>query len=141
MKRTIRLGLCIALACSLAGCSGNYAKHEALYTDMLKALNDLADALESVKDRESAKAAAPKINEVCDRMSELGKRAEATPKVTKSEDDKLKEKFEPQFKKANERLQKVAFQAGANSGGDPDFEKSIKKLEGVGKDLEKLGGK
>jgi uncharacterized membrane-anchored protein YjiN (DUF445 family) len=140
MKRLILLGVWVILACSLSGCSDNYAKHEAIGNEMVKALNDLADALESVKDKASAKAAATKINEICDRIAEIGKRASALPKVTQSDDNKLKAKFEPELKKVSDRLAQVALKAGAASGGDPDFLNSLKRLEQVGKDMQKLGG-
>jgi hypothetical protein len=119
----------------------NYAKNEAVAKEMIKAMNDLADAFESVKDKNTAKAAAPKINAVCDKMVDIGKKAETLPKLSQAEDEKLKKALEPELKKATERFTKVVPQAVTNSGNDPDFIASLKRLEEVGKALSKLGGK
>lgn len=118
---------------------GKVGKHEAVIKGMVEQLNALADALESVKDRDTAKAAAVKINKVCDRMTELGKEAKGLPKAPKEEDERLKAKYEGEMAKAARRLQATAVQAGRNSGGEPDFLKSLMRLQEVGKVLQSLG--
>lgn len=137
MRRTFSAGVCLLLVFSVAGCSGS-SKHEAVIKGMVDQLNALADAMESVKDKASAKAAAVKINKVCDRLKELGNEAQGLPKLSKDEDEKLMKKYMPELQKANERLTKVALQAGLASGGEPDFLAAAKRLQEVGKDLQKL---
>ena len=137
MRRTFSTGVCLALILAVSGCGGS-SKHEKVIKGMVEQMNALADALENVKDKDSAKAAAAKINKICDKMAELGKEAEGLPKLSKSEDEKLKSKYEPELKKAGERMQKVAVEAGIKSGGDPDFLKAMQRLQEVGKDLQKI---
>jgi hypothetical protein len=141
MRRFFRVGVCVALLFGTSGCGSAYSKNEEVIKDLIKAMTDLGDALESVKDKESAKAAAAKINEISDRLDAIGKKAEDLPKLTKADSDKLKDKYESELKKQAERMQKVAFQAGANSGGEPEFLKAVKRLESVGKNLQKIGEK
>jgi uncharacterized protein (TIGR03066 family) len=117
------------------------SKHETVIKGMIQQLNELGEALESVKDKDSAKAAAVRINKVCDRMTELGKEAEGLPELSKAEDERLKKKYEADLRKVAERVQKVAFQAGAASGGEPDFLKSAMRLQEVGKALQGLDKK
>jgi hypothetical protein len=139
MKRSILLGLALVLAVPATSHGADTDKHEALIKDMIKGLDDLGDALESVKDKDTAKTAAVKINKVCDRMTEIGKKAQDLPKLSKDEDAALEKKYKPQLEKVAARIQKVAFAAGMASGGEPDFIKSCMRLEEVGKNLQKVG--
>jgi hypothetical protein len=116
-----------------------YEKHEALSKEMIHGLNELAKALESVKDPESAKRAAVRVEKVCDQMEEIEWRAKALPKITKADDERLRQQFEPDFQKTQARLNKVAFQAGVNSKGEPTFVAALKRLETVGRGLQSLG--
>lgn len=111
--------------------SSTYSKQEAAAKDIIKLLNEFADALESVKDPESAKSAAARIDKICDRLDELGKRAQALPKLTQAEDTRLRKQIEPELNQVNERIVKVAFQAGLNSKGEPAFMSSLQKLQQV----------
>jgi hypothetical protein len=138
MKRWMLVGT-LVLALPATGYGADTEKHEALIKDMIKTMGDLGDALESVKDKDTAKAAAVKINKVCDRFEDIGKKAMDLPKLSKEEDAALEKKFKPEMEKVSQRIQKVAPAAGMNSGGEPDFLKSLKRLEESGKKLEKLG--
>ena len=62
--------VCVVLAL-IVTCWRALARHEAVIEGKIRLLHDLADALEGVKDRASARAAAVKINKVCDRLEEL----------------------------------------------------------------------
>jgi hypothetical protein len=141
MRRFVPAVVGLFVLSAVSGCGSAYSKNEAVAQDMVKALSDLADALESVKDRESAKAAAVKINEICDRLEELGKKAEKLPKLTKADNDKLEKKFEPELRKLSDRVQKAGLQAGRNSQGEPSLQKAALRMMDVGKALQKLGNK
>jgi hypothetical protein len=116
-------------------------QHEVVIKGMVEQLHVLADAFESVKDKDTAKTAAGKINKVCERLSELAKQVKKLPKLTQEEDKRFQKKYEPELAKASRRLQQVAVQAGTNSGGEPEFLKSLGRLQEVGKALQSLGGK
>jgi hypothetical protein len=139
MRRSLTLGVGLVLLLAAVGCDDHYDKHEAVTKGMLATLNDLADALESVKDKASAKAAAAKINTICDRLEDLGHQADALPKLTKSEEEKLEQKYTPEVRKARARFQSTGAQAARNCEREPDFLRAVKKLETVAKSLERLG--
>jgi hypothetical protein len=161
MRRTVFTGVSIFLIAVVLGCSGgsgkdkdkdsksgkdgssgsDVAKNEAVLKGMMEQLNALADALESVKDKETAKAAAAKINKAADRLDELGKEAKGLPKLSKEEEAKLQKKYQDDLTKAATRMQKAAGPAGLKSGGDPDFLKASMRLEEVGKALQSLDQK
>ncbi len=115
-------------------------QNEAIIKDMVKCLNDFADALASVKDKETAKAAAGKISKTADELEALGKKAEKAPKLEDAENKKLQMKYAPELEKVTKRLMDVAFTAGVNSGGEPTFLEALKKIEKVGGALQKIGG-
>ena len=141
MKRFVPVVVGLIFAVAVSGCNSAYKKHEEVIQGLVKATSDFADALESVKDRETAKAAAVKINRIVDQLEELGKKAEDLPLITKRDDDKLIEKYKPEIKKQQERVEKVAFQAGVNSGGEPSFQKALERFKAVGEKLQKIAEK
>lgn len=140
MRKGYLAGMCVLLALGVSGCN-NAAKHEAVFKSTIEQLNELTDALESIKDRASARAAAVRINKVCDRLKELAKEAQGLPRLRKAEDKRLLEKYEWEIRKTRDRLETAAFTAARKSGGDPDYLKAAERLVEVGKDFEKLGTK
>jgi hypothetical protein len=101
--------------------------HEAVMKDTIKAFADLADALESVKDRDTAKAAAPKINDAAERLEALKKKADKLGEPKGEEGKKLLGKYQSEFEKQALRM-RTAANAAQKGGGEPDFDKAIKRL-------------
>src|SRR5579872_5087790 len=97
MRRSLLFGLALVLAVPATSRAADTEKHEALIKDMIKSLDDLGDALESVKDKDTAKTAAVKINKICDKFNEIGKKAQDLPKLSKEEDAALEKKYKPQL--------------------------------------------
>lgn len=132
MKR-IPIFLLLGLLC---GCGGAYGKHAAFEKEVIQALNDLADVLESVKDKDSSKAAADKIENVSDRMEKLKKRGDALPKLTKEEEEKLNQTFKDDREKAAKRLRSASTQAGIQST-EPSFINAMQRSANARRELEK----
>jgi hypothetical protein len=109
------------LAAGILPSSRAYSKHEALGKDMVKILTDLTDVLESVQDRDSARAAAVRIQQICDRMEELERREQFLPAIRRSEAARLKEQWERELKPVKDRLNQAIMRAGLNSGGEPSY--------------------
>src|SRR5262245_57340205 len=104
---TLPLGLAILLTSAAAPARAadvSTEKHEKLIKDMIKGLDDLTAALESIKDDESATAGAKKINAVCDRFDKLADEAKKLEKLPKEKDEELKKKFEKDLKKSVTQL-------------------------------------
>jgi hypothetical protein len=127
MKRAVTGFVCAWVLINLAGCSSNYAKAEEATKEMLGALNDIIDALESVKNKETAKAAAPKIEAAVDRMQAAKNKAD-TIKGTQADKEKLEKEYLPKLAEAQTRMQKAALSAGLKCEQEPTFMKAIEKM-------------
>jgi len=94
----------------LAVCGGcNSGSADDVMKDTVSTMNEMADVLDTIKDQESAKAARPKLENLLQRLKDLKAKADKI-KVTKSEEERLKKKYEPDLKKIHDRF----FQAGLN---------------------------
>jgi hypothetical protein len=105
------------------------SSHDSVMREIIALVNEGASVLESVKDRESAKAAAPKLNSIADRAEKLKKRAEALPQLSLEEQKRLIERFQADLMKAGQRAQKAAQQAQRNCGGEPTFQEALRRVE------------
>ncbi len=116
---------------SASGCSGGgYAKAEPATKQMIAAMNDISEAMESVKDKESAKAAAPKIEAAVDKMKEAKKTLE-TVKGTKADEEKLNKEYLPKIAEVTTRMQKAGASAGAKCEAEPTFMKALEKMQTI----------
>ena len=139
MRRNISSGLSLLLVFAVLGCGGGSDKHETVMQDAVEQFSALADAFESVQDKQSAKVAAAKINKICDRFAELGKEAEKLPKISDSEQERLSAKYAPEIKKSEERMDKVGFEVATKGGADPDFRQAMGRFKEANDTLRKLG--
>jgi hypothetical protein len=106
MRQLLGLGIVVAFT-AIAGCgSGNKAKSEKLAGELIAALNGLADSLNS-GDKAGVEAALQK----CQSLSLDAKKF----KVTKSENDAIKAKFDSQLQAANTKMQ-AAIKTALTSG-------------------------
>jgi hypothetical protein len=134
----IIFGVCIAggfTAIGLYGLPGTEVallRSGLLFEDIISEFNKLADALESVKDKESAKAAAVKINEIVDRLEELGKKG-AWPPKTRTDEEKLLKAFEDEMEKLEPRVVRANRVAVLKCEEEPDFLKALRRLGAIGK--------
>jgi hypothetical protein len=129
MRRLLPLSVGLVFLCAGTGNAGptKASTYETVTKAMLKALSDLSDVLETVKDKETAKAAAPKIDKIADRFEALAKEAKKLGKPSKEEEEKLK-KYEDDAKKQAQRMAVALVPAVTKSGGDPDFKKALDHL-------------
>lgn len=112
----ILLGVAPALllaACVLGMIFGGKSEEEVFANDVIKAYDDLAEVLESVKDPGSAKNAAVKINEVSDRLAKLIDRAKGLTKVRKGLNAVAQLGLDLKINEAKERVKKALPQANA----------------------------
>jgi hypothetical protein len=115
------------------------AQHEAAMKESLQLMAELENALNEVKDQDSARVAAAKIQRVCDRLEALGNRVKGLPRMTPAEAKQLEDQYKPQADAFAQRMQKVGFQAGANSRGEPSFVAAAQRLVRVGQSLKQMG--
>lgn len=115
-------------------------KHEKIIKDMLKGLDDLTEALKSIKDNDSAKAGAKKINEVCDRFDKIADEAKKLPKLPKEKDMELQKKYEKDLKKSVTALQAAAQGVSGFVKDNPELLDAAKRMITVGQKLQSIGG-
>jgi hypothetical protein len=106
MRKAI-LGV-FALALVLVGSGCGNDPHEAIYKDLVGLMNDMATVFEGVKDKASAEAAKPKLQEINKRLKEIGERAKKAGKISKAKADSLEKKYKPQLEAAGKRLDTAA---------------------------------
>ena len=144
MKRAHCLG--VALLFAATGCSGTPTtappavtedKHEAAMKETIAILDELSGVLETVKDKETAKAAAAKFKGIEDKFAAVAKKAKDLGEPPADKKDALEKKFEAALKKSTERMQKAMGDAVGKSGGDPEFLKAFQEL---GKSMQAIGG-
>ena len=131
----IGAGITVAL---LVGSKDAYKENEAAAKEMVECLEELVAALESVKDRNTAKAGADRINRACDRMEKLADRVPKLPKLTPEQDKKLENQIMPQINSLNQRMARIAFQAGLAAQGEPSFRAAVDRLTEVGKRMQRM---
>lgn len=121
------------------GAGGAYAQHKKLGDDLIKEMGELVAAMESVRDRNSARVAAGRINKVCDRFEQLTATGQTLPKLTFDENQRLKRELDSQMRGITARLQSVSIRAGRASQGEPAFVASLQRLQRVGNDMQRIG--
>ena len=98
MKQTLiltgALGLFLAVGCG--GGSG-----DALMKERIAAVNELSDALGTIKDPASAQAAQPKVQKIKDHLADIDQR---WAKLSKSEQDAAVKKYGPELAQAEAAL-------------------------------------
>lgn len=107
------------------------SKHEAALQTVIKSMNDLSSILETVQDDSSARDAAPKINDLGARMKTEVDQLKALPKPSKSEDDRLKAKYESKLNEAKSRMMKASMNAGLKGGREPSFRNAINQMRTI----------
>ena len=128
MKRMLPFMVSVAVLCAALGCGsgvttgkGGPRTFEELYLDEWKVVEDVVIALESVKDKASAKAAAARINAACDRLEELYKEGRKLPRMSSEEILKVTDKYRDENAKLGGRYIDADAKARAKADGVPEF--------------------
>jgi hypothetical protein len=130
MRKTIPLAYLLIGA--LAGCTGNYKRHEANTLTAIQEINNLAGVLETVKDRESAKAAAPRVEVLVQTLDDLKTRDNALPKLAKEDEDRLANAYKLAMEDAQRRMIMALIEAQKKADGEPAFLQALTKLQALG---------
>ena len=89
---------------------------DSLSDEIVEQMNAMADAMSSVKDKESAEAAAKKIEEIGDEMEDIAKRMEALGDPSDEDKKLVTEKVEAAQKAMGEKMAK----SGGEMATDPE---------------------
>lgn len=119
------LVLCFFVGCGGEG--GGPAKAESLMKSSVGLMNEVATVFETAKNADEAK---PKLEALGKRFQDLKKQADAI-KLPKATEDSFKSKYEPEMKKAIERMTSATMKFAMSNLAD------MKKLEDVMKSFGK----
>jgi Sec-independent protein translocase protein TatA len=123
----------------LVGGGSALSQHEGAMKESLQLMAEFENAMNEVKDQNSARVAAAKIQQLCDRLEALANKVRALPKITPVEAKQLQDKYKAQADGFAQRMQQVGFQAGMNSRGEPSFVAAAQRLVRVGQSLKQMG--
>jgi hypothetical protein len=118
----------VVLLIVLGGGGGGAGQQEQVLKDIVQVMREFRQTLESVKDQDSARAAASRLDALSDRLDALTKKAKGLPKVSRAEDERLKAKYKPEMDQLEQGMQQVGVQAGMNSRGEPSFMAALQKF-------------
>jgi predicted Zn finger-like uncharacterized protein len=118
--------------------STNYEKYEAVVKEMIDILNTMSEAFESIKDKESAKQAAVKINDAYERFLALDKRVASLPKLSRSDDQALQKKYDAELDKTLARFKRAGSGHEKELLEDPDLLKAVMRMADLEKDCPNL---
>jgi DNA repair ATPase RecN len=136
MKRAFTFLAITVLVLSAFICGESaYEKNDKFAAEVLATHKELEKTLQSVKDKESAKAAATKIDEICNSFEELTKRIKTIPRLPGNK--KLESKYRAELEGIPKRLEEAITQAVENAEEEEAFMKSFQRLESVLNEMEK----
>ncbi len=138
MRRALSFASVLGLILGLGGCGSDSDSLGAINKDTVKCINEYAMALRGVRNPETAKEAAAKIDKLSEQMENLKKRAEALPKTTRRldrphdaqpEDQEAEKKQMQELKQVIDRAAKAWAQAEKKANGEPAFTKAVQRFE------------
>lgn len=115
----------LVLAFLFPACSGKSGQ-EKVANEMITTMESLNTTLASVKDEASAKAAAPKLEQIAKQMEELKKKSEGMPQPEGApKDPELDKRLKAAMQKMMQEMMRI--------GTDPKLEPAMKALGNMGK--------
>jgi hypothetical protein len=100
MRKVLLVGFVLVASFGLGGCG---SKAENAFKESIAAVNEMAQAFESVKDDASADAAIPRLQKAAQRFQDIAKQRAAL-KLDPSEEKRLQEQYMPEMSKAMQKL-------------------------------------
>ncbi|HSI36617.1 MAG: hypothetical protein ACAI43_03585 [Phycisphaerae bacterium] len=138
MRKLSVVGLLTLSVLFAAGCKSEGEKYA---DDLLAKMKEYADALTSVKDPASSRAAAAKIKSVTDDMAKLAAKAPSI-RGTKAEGERLKKRMEAEGVALGQTIEREATRIGANPGlATPELLAAIQSFEAVMGKFATMGGR
>jgi biopolymer transport protein ExbB/TolQ len=125
MLRSIPLVAVVAFALVATGCKKS---HEGVAKDMVAKLQEMVNVLKTVKDKDSASAAAPKLKAISADMKELKKQADALGKPSEADEKKMKADLQKPMMEAMGDMMKEMMRIQMAGITSPDFEAAMKEV-------------
>ena len=107
----------------------SWSGHESVARETISLMNETTDILEKVKDKESARAAVPGLEQVVARAKDLKRKMNGLPKITPEEDARLNEKYSSQLWDAIGKKGRALQQARIAGREEPTFIAVISRIQ------------
>ena len=121
--RKLSLVSVFALALLVAGCKSD---EEKAISGSIDKMNEMTNVLKTIKDTDSAKAAAPTLQAIAKDLKEYQTKMKSMP-PSEAEDKKLKEKYEAPMKEAMNNFMQEMMRVGMNpSLITPEVQEALK---------------
>jgi hypothetical protein len=107
----------IFMGCNRQGRIPYASPAEPMVEQIIASLDDLTEVFRSVKDQDSAAAAAPRLRKIVESMAELQERVDDI-RLSKEQDEQLRRKYEPRIQAATARLLNESMRLAELTGND-----------------------
>jgi hypothetical protein len=136
MKKTVMLAGLFLLAGSAPGRAAD-KDYEQLTEELIATLKSTTEVLATIKDEESAKAAAPKLRKIGGELRRLLKKGQDLGPPSKKQKEELKKKYRKDMEAAQERLREQLKRVQSVAGGKAALQELKGKKESPDKKAEK----
>jgi hypothetical protein len=135
MKKTLVLAGALLLAWSFRGWAADKKEFAKLTEDLIETFKSATKVLTSIKDEATAKAAAPKLKEIGEKLRNLRKKAQDLGQPTKEQKEELKKEYKEKMEEAQKSLKKELQRVKKVPGGKEALKAlDEKKADGSNKD-------
>jgi hypothetical protein len=128
MIKPLPLAALLAFALVLTGCKKD---HETIVKDTVGKMQELANVLKTVKDKDSANAAATKVKGITSDLKELKKQADALGKPSDATDKQLKKDYEKPMMDAVGQLMQEGMRIQMAGLMTPDLQAAMKDMSSI----------
>jgi len=138
MKKVLVSFSALALVFLVSGCGDS---PDSIMKDTIKLMNDMADAVESAKDKDSAEKAKAKLEDIDKKFKDLAERAKKV-KVSDDQGKKLTEKYKEDIEKATKRMMEAGMSLAKNPEAAAIIAPALKQIQKSAEEAQKsLAGK
>ena len=126
MKKTLMLVGALGLLWASRGRAAETAAYEEVVKGIISALKEGADTLATIKDKDTAKAAAPKLRKVAESLRGLKKKADQLGNPSEDQKAELEKKYKKDMETAQTSFRKEVVRVRNVPGG----KEALQEMEG-----------
>lgn len=115
------------------GNSDAYRRNDEFYDKVSKGIQDMGKAMNSIRDPQTARSAATRLNQVAAVLEQQANIAPSLPKISFGERNRIKQKYESRLVGLG---YSTGYRAGRASRGEPTFMAAVKRCQNAIKRLE-----
>jgi len=130
MRRMLLTCSLVATMLMATGCGDNLSTHDGVANAMVTTMKEFVATLKGITDESSAKAAAPRLKALGERMEKIEQAAQKLGDPPADVEKRLEEKYESEVQKVTAELMGEMFRIGMNPTLSQHVEAEMKKIGG-----------